>query len=98
MYFNVDHRERSGCYYNDGIAGGSDFSDDIFEDCHFTDGHQEDNCFDDGHGVYDILGADLEVPTTAGKRSGPSSGSRPATTTIKPEETPRQVKKGTTIY
>ena len=30
--FNVDHCERSGCYYIDGNASGSDFSDNTFED------------------------------------------------------------------
>ena len=76
---------KKACYYNDGIAGGSDFSDDIFEDCHCTD----------GQGVYKTPG---EAPT--GKRFGPSSGSRltTTTTTVKPEETPRQVEKGTMNY
>ena len=74
--FNVDHFEKA-CYYNDGNAGGSDFSDDYFEDCHFTNGHQEDSCLNDGQGVYKTPGAYLEAPTIiAGKRSGPSLGSR----------------------
>ena len=64
-FYNVDHCERRGCYYIDGNASGSDFSNDNFEDCHFTDGHQEDNCLNDSQGVNETPGAYQEASTTS---------------------------------
>ena len=59
-------------------GGGSDFTDDYFEDCNCTGGHEEDDYLNHGQGVNKTTG---EAPTTiSGKRSGPSSGSRPTTT------------------
>ena len=76
---------REASVSNEGNAGGSDFNDDIFEDCHFTNGHEEQGCLNDGQGVNKTPGAYIEASTTiAGKRSGPSSGSRPTTPTLGP--------------
>ena len=56
IYFNVGHF-RSGCYFNDGNAGGYYFNNDNFEDCYFTDGHEEDGYLNDGQGVNETLEA-----------------------------------------
>ena len=41
-YFNVDHRERCECYYNNGNAGGVDFNNDTFKDrCYYNVDHCE---------------------------------------------------------
>merc|ERR1712082_173780 len=45
-YFNVDHRERCKCYYNDGNTGGIDFSIDTFENrCYYNVAIFEDGDF-----------------------------------------------------
>ena len=64
IYFNIDHF-KSGCYYNDSIAGGSDFSNDNFEDCYFIDGHEEYGYLNDRLGLYETPGAYREAPTTS---------------------------------
>ena len=70
FYYNIDTFE-DRCYFNV----------DNFEDCYCTDGHEEDSYLNDGQGVYETPGAYLEAPITiAGKRSGPSSRSRPSYT------------------
>ena len=44
-YFDVDHFW-SGCYYNDGIAGGFDFSNDTFDNrCYYNFDHFEKACY-----------------------------------------------------
>ena len=69
---------------NDGNGGGSDFSDDNFEDCYCTDGHEKDKevCYlNDGQGVIKHWVLIKKHPLRiAGKRSGPSSRSRPSYT------------------
>ena len=47
IYFNVDHF-KSGCYYNDGNTGGSDFNDDYEEDCYFNIDNFEKGCYFNG--------------------------------------------------